>query len=631
MRINEVDKPLTQGDIDQLERFADRLFAKVGIDVEFTRHFLDRVNDERNVRQITMSELTRLFKQEFKRWGKKIAQMGPDAEAVMKDLSTDVNMPFALRWDQNNQELDLVAKTVMRKQDFKTSNPEFAVESVDPILTFIQDKEKSYELSYGNCGVLAIALDQKFDMDEFIYVTNDAEPDKLYHVAAVKNGKIYDADGITNISNVRARGLEDEYPDEEPQVDHVPAVETEYNYILKGTDPDIGTEDLIEGQHIRAYSDKGLERFIALMNKEGDLPVNKDQIAKAKDELARRRRARKPIAAEDADVAGAVMRFGQFSPEELKQMAIVLGVSITVLKTMFATYSGIQKIKKAITSIGKKKKKSRFAFGESTLTEGGAMPGVGAIHIDEIEPTLIKLEKSTGLNMRDFVLGSVGKRQFSGDIDIAINLKPEQLKDFAEKLEKDPNFEAVTKSSVFMTKVKIENYDPEKSDGRPRTGYVQVDFMPGDPGWMKTYYHSPREEESKYKGVFRNIMIATISAVYNRQDSQKTTEDGRPLESERYMFSPRDGLVRIKRTPVPTTNGEGYTKKNKNVIIEGPWRTANEIAEVLNLGSAENLNSFETLHDALKKYHTPEVYAQVVKGFKENPTVQDIGIPEELK
>ena len=99
MRITEVDNPVTQADIDQLEVFADRLFAKVGIDVEFTRHFLDRVNDERNIKQITMSELTRLFKQEYKRWGKPIAQLGPDAEAVMKDMATNINLPFALRWD----------------------------------------------------------------------------------------------------------------------------------------------------------------------------------------------------------------------------------------------------------------------------------------------------------------------------------------------------------------------------------------------------------------------------------------------------------------------------------------------------------------------------------------------------
>jgi|TARA_B110000263_G_scaffold138290_1_gene119963 hypothetical protein len=128
MKINEVDKEITQSDLEALETFADRIFGKVGIDVEFTRHFLDRVNDERNGKQITASELTRLFKQEHKKWGKPIAKMGPDAEAVMKDLSTDINMPFALVWDKENEELDLIVKTVMRKSNFKTSNREFEIE-----------------------------------------------------------------------------------------------------------------------------------------------------------------------------------------------------------------------------------------------------------------------------------------------------------------------------------------------------------------------------------------------------------------------------------------------------------------------------------------------------------------------
>ena len=121
---------ISRVDLEQLEKFADKLFGKVGIDVEFTRHFLDRVNDVRNKKPITMSELTRLFKQEYKRWGKPIAQMGPDQEAVMKDLQTDINLPFALRWDSKNNELDLIAKTVMRKADFKTPNQEFPVEDM---------------------------------------------------------------------------------------------------------------------------------------------------------------------------------------------------------------------------------------------------------------------------------------------------------------------------------------------------------------------------------------------------------------------------------------------------------------------------------------------------------------------
>ena len=118
---------ITQSDLNQVEKFADRLFAKVGIDVEFTRHFMDRVNDARNKKDITPSELTRLFKQSYSKYGKKIAQLGPDAEAVINDMKTNINMPFVLNLKGN--ELELVAKTVMRKKDFKTSGPKLSFES----------------------------------------------------------------------------------------------------------------------------------------------------------------------------------------------------------------------------------------------------------------------------------------------------------------------------------------------------------------------------------------------------------------------------------------------------------------------------------------------------------------------
>lgn len=118
------DAQLSRQDLDNVEKYADRLYKSVGIDVEFTKHFLDRVNDARNKKQITVAELIRMFKQSYKTYGKKIAQLGPDAEAVLNDMQTDVNMPFALKWD--GKELDLVAKTVMRKKDFATSNQKFS-------------------------------------------------------------------------------------------------------------------------------------------------------------------------------------------------------------------------------------------------------------------------------------------------------------------------------------------------------------------------------------------------------------------------------------------------------------------------------------------------------------------------
>jgi hypothetical protein len=117
------DPPVTQDDLNQLAASLDNLWKAVGVDVEFTRHFLDRVNDPRNGEQVTIKELTKLFREQYRLNGKKIAQMGPDAEAVLKDMQTNVNVPFVLNWDRRNQELDLVAKTVMRKKNFGSSTP----------------------------------------------------------------------------------------------------------------------------------------------------------------------------------------------------------------------------------------------------------------------------------------------------------------------------------------------------------------------------------------------------------------------------------------------------------------------------------------------------------------------------
>ncbi len=183
-KVRDIYEEISQADLDQLERFADKLFSKVGIDVEFTRHFLDRVNDERNKKPISSGELTRLFKQEFKKWGRPIAQMGPDQEAVMKDLQTDINMPFALQWDSKNNELDLVAKTVMRKKDFKTSNKEFPVEGElipNPANTIAVDTKSDGDF-YGlskYMGDLSKAEKDKFGRSDSAAIISFYDPKEL--------------------------------------------------------------------------------------------------------------------------------------------------------------------------------------------------------------------------------------------------------------------------------------------------------------------------------------------------------------------------------------------------------------------------------------------------------------------
>ena len=97
-----------------------------------------------------------------------------------------------------------------------------------------------------------------------------------------------------------------------------------------------------------------------------------------------------------------------------------------------------------------------------------------------------------------------------------------------------------------------------------------------------------------------------MCALYNRIDSEEKTEDGRSLEWEQFLFSPTKGLVRVKRSPIPKKNGIGYTKQNQSTVIDGPWTTPEEIVKVLNLGSKEDLNSYESLKAAIETNYTPE-------------------------
>jgi hypothetical protein len=126
MRLNDLFEnqapKLTTADLDKLEKYLDALYAQDNIDFEFTRHFLDRVNDARNRRQITFNELLKMFGKAEQKYGKQIAGLGNRAQAVITDVNTHINSPFVLEWNPRKKMFDLIAKTVMRKPNFKTSN-----------------------------------------------------------------------------------------------------------------------------------------------------------------------------------------------------------------------------------------------------------------------------------------------------------------------------------------------------------------------------------------------------------------------------------------------------------------------------------------------------------------------------
>ena len=81
----------------------------------------------------------------FKKYGKQIPKLGNDAQAVLNDIKTDINMPFVLKWD--GKEFELIAKTIMRKKDFKTSNKKLSFEENQPkrILRLAKSFKRKYD------------------------------------------------------------------------------------------------------------------------------------------------------------------------------------------------------------------------------------------------------------------------------------------------------------------------------------------------------------------------------------------------------------------------------------------------------------------------------------------------------
>jgi hypothetical protein len=119
---------ITPRDLKSVEDYADDLFSDVGVEVEFTRHFLDRVNDLRNKKDITPEELKWLYQKAYDKYSNKISKLPSGKEAVLSDLDTQINIPFAMNWDGKSPNIDMVGKTVMRKKDFKSYNPKLTLE-----------------------------------------------------------------------------------------------------------------------------------------------------------------------------------------------------------------------------------------------------------------------------------------------------------------------------------------------------------------------------------------------------------------------------------------------------------------------------------------------------------------------
>lgn len=216
------DINVSQDELDSIERYADKVMHP--IDVDFSPHFFDQLQNKRNRPDISIGELIRFFNRLKRRKKDLISFLNKFREVVATDDKTNINIPFLKKSKQ------AIAKTIMRKRDFKTYDPVLNFEGLSGNMSLedIAKKHKvkvsdlSNELDMGievekehtsdKSVATRIALDHLFE-DPKYYTKLKKIENPVTEAQAVSGGKIHKF--ITG-KNLTLKGKK--YPDIEFEV-----------------------------------------------------------------------------------------------------------------------------------------------------------------------------------------------------------------------------------------------------------------------------------------------------------------------------------------------------------------------------------------------------------------------------
>lgn len=269
---------------------------------------------------------------------------------------------------------------------------------------------------------------------------------------------------------------------------------------------------------------------------------------------------------------------------------------------------------------------------------GNAFKQAGAICKSEIIPTFRFIRERVANSYNFAAIGSAGKKDFSSDLDIAIDVPADNRMDFYNRLRSVCGDHEVRKfGSTFSALMPILGYNNVLETTLPRTGFVQVDFIMGDVEWFEFFYFAAGSEISEFKGAHRNIAISTVCEFTNLLESAERTETNRPLEIERWKWSPNDGLVRVNRKLVKMENGN-YRKKADETFLSVPTKVPETIAVLLfgDDATVDDLSCLESIVAKVKTTHTKQVqdrlFEKLAKNFAGNRILgkQQWPYPEEI-
>jgi len=221
------------------------------------------------------------------------------------------------------------------------------------------------------------------------------------------------------------------------------------------------------------------------------------------------------------------------------------------------------------------------------LYEGGNVfktaegkPATVRIARENVVPTVQWLEQLTGLNLVDNMLGSTGRKETSGDLDLGIDeTKITKIVLIQQLLKRGVKAEDIKKSgdSVHLKTPIL---------GDKSNGYVQTDFMFGDPEFQK--FSLVADGDSAYKGVHRALLLASIA------------------KAQGMKWSYKNGLV---------------DRESNETITKNPA----EIAQNLINGTPADMISVESI---IKKIKALPNYEELVKDAREAFAKDNLVLPE---
>lgn len=211
-----------------------------------------------------------------------------------------------------------------------------------------------------------------------------------------------------------------------------------------------------------------------------------------------------------------------------------------------------------------------MSVSESKLvSEGGnAVKDVVKINRKNVEKTadgfIEKISKVLKISPKDMsVIGSAGKKDKSGDIDIGVG-KVSNQREFLTKAQTILNQKDIENAVNFGLNEISVRWPIENVDGQQKGEFVQIDLMPTTSlDFIKWGTYAPAQEDSKYKGVVRNLLLCDIAGFTDVKVLKTDTIDGKetPVEVERYVLSTVDGLYRRVRS---------FAGKKPGTIVKTP-------------------------------------------------------------